>query len=281
LRTVSTGDTIQDATLETDPLLDFESSSFADFLRDIMMPLSPSAGMGNFGGELTDQPFTTRDVLNFGAETTWELPIFKPSFPIQIIDEDPQIQQHPRLEGRVLRNPASGTRTPDIRNSINLGAQAFKDSLWQWTPAQHDHGYAEQLNLSLPPGVDISKTRLAFGAEMVEPRVSQTSRDRILAMVLGTCQQHSFSRVVSSFPSADLLSKLLHNFIDFHSRLADCWIHLPSIQPDQSRPELLAIMIASGAVLSGVQAIRKLGFALQEAVRLAVPQLVCLACDLM
>lgn len=266
---------MQHMPLETDALLDFEASSFADFLRDIMMPLSPSAGMGNFGGDLTDQPFTTRDVLNFGADTTWELPTFEPTFPLQIIDEDPQIQQYPRVEGRGLRNPTSGTRTPDMRNSINLGAQAFKDSLWQWTPGQHDHAYAEQLNLSLPPDVDISTARLAFGAEMVEPRVSQTSRDRILAMVLSTCQQHSFARVVSSFPSADLLSKLLHNFIDFHSRLADCWIHLPSVQPDQSRPELLASMIASGAVLSGVHAIRKLGFAIQEAVRVAVPKLVC------
>lgn len=172
----------------------------------------------------------------------------------------------------------SGTRTPNIRNSINLGAQTFKDSLWQWTPAQHDHGYAEQLKISLPPGVDVPKTCLAFGAERVQPCVSQTSRGRIIAMILGTCQQHSFSRVVSSFPSADLLTKLLHNFMDFHSRMSDYWSHLPRIQPDQFRPELLAIMIASGAVLSGVQAIRKLGSALQEAVRLAIPKLVRIFC---
>lgn len=274
MRLGSIEDAVQATPLEPDPLLDFENSSFADFLRDIMMPLSPSAGMGPFGGDSNDQSSTTRDVLNFGVYTAWDLPIFEPSFPLQVIDEDPQISHYPRLEGQVVRNSASGTRTPDIRNSINLGAQAFKDSLWRWIPGQQDHGYAEQLNLSLPPDADLSRIRLAFGGELVQPRISQTSRDRILGMVLSTCQQNSFARVVSSFPSADLLTRLLHNFIDFHSRLADCWIHLPTIQRDQSKPELLAIMVASGAVLSGVQVIRKLGFALQEAVRLAVPKLV-------
>lgn len=91
MRTVSTSEIVQDQPLDTDPLLEFESSSFADSLRDIMMPLSPSASMGDFSGDLTGHPFTARDVLNFGAETTWELSVFEPSFPLQIIDEEPRI----------------------------------------------------------------------------------------------------------------------------------------------------------------------------------------------
>lgn len=261
--------------METDPLTTFDNSSLADFLRDIMMPLSPGVDVRNFAVEQALEDFSPRDVLNFGIGGNLDLPSFDPKSPIPNLDF---LAPAPILQIRqetYQQNNGSGTRTPVATSSINLGAQAFRESLWQWTPAQQDHGYAEQLNMSLPSeDMNIAKIYMAADTRALEVQLDQNTRDSILAMVLSTCEPNIFSKIVSSFPSIELLTSLLHSFLCFHASQTDFWIHASSFQPQKSRTELVSAMIAMGAVLSGIPVIRKLGFAIQEALRLAVPKLV-------
>lgn len=81
----------------------------------------------------TDPPSTyaSRDVLDFGIDTTFDfsdvdfgLPLLQP---ITEVEKAPCIGNVQNAE----QPPHSGTRTPDVRNSISLGMQAFKKSLWQ------------------------------------------------------------------------------------------------------------------------------------------------------
>ena len=175
--------------------------------------------------------------------------------------------------------PAQGdTSKPAVANGsgINLGAQAFRESLWSWTPAQQDHGYSEQLNMSIADedlyaaNIQTSSDGRTFGVS-----VSKGARDKVLAMILTTCEPSRFPKIVTSFPSSELLTNLLHTFMIWHASQTDTWFHFPTFHPDTVRPELLAIMVAAGAVLSGISVIRKLGFAIQEGVRLALPESVC------
>ena len=260
------------ASIEGGPLMDFDESSLADFLKDIMHT-SPDTGSRPFFADPASN-YTPRDVLNFGIDTTFDfsdIDFGLPPLPPMPEPEKPTyVANFPVNE----QPPGSGTRTPDVRNSINLGTQAFRKSLWQFIPSQEDHGYAEQLNLSLPyKDIASPEIRLAADVSLLNQRLEQSSRDRILAMILSTCEPAIFSRVVSSFPSAELLDNLMHQFFSFELSRTDSWIHLPTFRLHGQRPELTGIIVAAGAVLSTVPVVRKLGFAIQESVRLAIPKI--------
>jgi hypothetical protein len=263
---------ISTAALGGDPLMDFDDSSLADFLKDIMHT-SPDAVSRPFFADPSSN-YTPRDVLNFGIDTTFDFSDIDfglpPLPPLPEAERPPYIVNFPVNE----QPPRSGTRTPDVRNSIDLGTQAFKKSLWQFIPSQEDHGYAEQLNLSLPyKDIDSPEIRLAADVSLSHQRLDQSSRDRILAMILSTCEPAMFPRVVSSFPSAELLDNLMHQFFTFELSRTDSWLHLPTCRLNGQKAELTGIIIAAGAVLSTVPVVRNLGFAIQESVRLAIPKI--------
>jgi len=139
-------------------------------------------------------------------------------------------------------------------------------------PVQQEHAYAEQVNLSLPYK-DMQNLEVRLSPDVLDHRLEQNSRDRILAMLLSTCEPSNVSRVVTSFPSADLLDSLMHLFFRSELPRADSYIHLATFSQYQSS-ELNGIVVAAGAVLSSVPTVRKLGFAIQEAVRLAIHRIV-------
>ena len=92
-------------------------------------------------------------------------------------------------------------------------------------------------------------------------------------MILGVCQcnqPNGLPRIMSPFPSADILDGLLHFFLTSHTSQIDSWVHLPSFQINNARPELLASFIAAEAMLSRSPTIWKLGEAINESVGLAV-----------
>jgi hypothetical protein len=102
--------------------------------------------------------------------------------------------------------------------------------------------------------------------------LDSVARDKIVAMVLSTTSRSSFAKVMSSFPSVELLNHLVHFFLASHITRSDTWIHVPTLRIGRSRAELLGSIISAGAVLSTSPTIRKLGFAIHEAVRQAVPK---------
>ena len=253
-------------------MLNFDESSLADFLKDIMQT-SPGAGPRGYLGDPSSQVYTPRDVLNFAIDPVFDLSDIDFGLPMPTFDKPPQVSTFSGERGDMPFD--GGTRTPDMRKSISLGTQAFKRSLWQWTPAEQDHGYSHQLNLSLPyKDMESPETRVADDVQLFDQRLDESTRDKILAMVLSTCEPAMFARVVSSFPTAELLNNLMHHFFSFELSKTDSWIHLPTFRPNNQRPEVIGIIVAAGAVLSAVHVIRKLGFALQEAVRLAIPVVV-------
>jgi hypothetical protein len=263
---------IPTTSLEGDPLMDFDDSSLADFLKEIMHTSPDAVARPLFADPAST--YTPRDVLNFGIDTTFDFSDI--DFGLPPPPPLPEAER-PTYTANNLANeqaPGSGTRTPELRNSINLGTQAFRKSVWQFIPSQEDHGYAEQLNLSLPyQDIDSPEIKLAADLSISNQQLDQSSRDRILAMILSTCEPRMFSRVVSSFPSTELLDNLIHQFFSFELSRTDSWIHLPTFRLNGQRPELTGIIVAAGAVLSTVPVVRKLGFAIQEAVRLAIPKI--------
>jgi hypothetical protein len=50
--------------------------------------------------------------------------------------------------------------------------------------------------------------------------------------------------------SIEVLNELLENFIALAGQSIDSWIHLPSLDFNTIQPELLTMLVASGAIMS-------------------------------
>ena len=256
---------------EPNSTMNFDDLPFCDFLRDIMTPAPVQRGTRPTGSD--GLQLLPRDVLDFNIDNSFEFTDAYSMTNMFSNEQQPVTYPIARADGEDHSGSRSGYTTPGIRRSISLGTQAFKESLWLWTPAAEDHGFAEQANLSLPYESVVSE---ASGIDATFPceQLSQAARDSILAMVLSTCEAPIFPRVVACFPSAELLTNLLRSFIGFHVRQEISWIHPFTLKINEESAGFLGSLICSGAVLSRVPELRKLGFAIQEALRLSTANLV-------
>lgn len=89
-------------------------------------------------------------------------------------------------------------------------------------------------------------------------------------MVLEGCRDINMPNVLASFPTTKALHSLVEKFWQWHWPQVYSWVHLPSFKLHQKGPESLAAVIATGALRTSMHIFRKLGFALQEAIRLAL-----------
>jgi len=146
---------------------------------------------------------------------------------------------------------------------------------WKFRPSAQDHGSAEEHNLSLPSaGFDHAspESRISLGRRVSSPCLSVAARDKILTTVVQSCSSENLSRAVASFPSVELLDTLLQYYLTSPLAHADSFLHVATFDPSDKRPEILAAMVACGAVLTSDPALSKLGFAIQESLRIAVPR---------
>jgi hypothetical protein len=233
-------------------MLDIDESSLAGFLQDIMTRGSPNFSKDNASMDLITQD-SSWDVLNFGIDSSldfndmdlgWITSHNQTSmFNYNIMSDIPD-HNDPPLD--------YGQQTPDVQPSISLGAEAFRKSLWNWLPGQLEHAFMEVSNLSLSHK-DAEGLESRGSPDIIDHQLEQSSRDDILAMVLNTnSQQSGISRVISSFPSTQLLNRLMYLFLRSEVTKTDLWIHLPTFCPRAQRPEFNGITIAAGAILSSI-----------------------------
>ncbi|RSL82384.1 hypothetical protein CEP51_005205 [Fusarium floridanum] len=173
-----------------------------------------------------------------------------------------------------------GTQTPrtshmDPGQPAAMCSEAFQNSHWRFRPNAKDHAGAEDHNLSLPsmtsdyPSPE-SRVSLNTNTRVTCAKLGGPARDRILMMIVNSCQSDSLSKAVASFPSVDLLDTLVQYYLTSPHTRAVSFIHAASFDPNEKRPELVAAMVACGAVLTSDPALCKLGRAMQECLRLAI-----------
>lgn len=263
------------------PISEDEENMFGNYLRNIMM--SPNLGLYEGQVHMADPlNFPSRDLLSFGLNSDLDLTIQDYNL-IDYFQGKGAPQPHNSsnvFDGAVARfeppTPQSDMPQQSSPGSVALGIEAFRQSLWCWIPSREDTGRMEEQNFSLQPE-DLSHFSTGFNADMcVTSEVfGSDARDKIFAMILSICEDRSsFTRIVSSFPSADLLDKLMHCFLASHVAQSNTYIHVATLKVSTLRPELLGALVAGGALLSSSLTIRKLGFAIQEAIRLSLPKVV-------
>lgn len=198
------------------------------------------------------------DVLNFGFDGFASSP---PSIT--------PMQSGGALQEKDLPSSSrGGAETPAVRRAAYAGEQAFRESIWLWDPSMGDSSVSEQIHLALPK--DHSDAQYHIREVDAGLRISTMARDRLLSMILSTCELRVQRQVVRCFPSTEFLSCLLDDCQSRHALQISPWIHFPTLDLDNESEEFLAALICAGAADSRLSAVRKLGFALQEAARLAI-----------
>ncbi|KAL2017895.1 hypothetical protein VTK56DRAFT_1551 [Thermocarpiscus australiensis] len=232
---------------------------FPDFLRDVLYDQS----LGNAArlAEAQGPP-----VLDFYDDANLD---FK-EFDFGLLD-------HWNFDAaRTMADPAAGSEDPVGMTAMRSAlVKMWTESPWRWTPQKTDSGYREHSNLPLPPKDARGAGNRGSGTaayRVCKDTLHSSCRDKILAIVLSTCRDNSMAnRVASSFPSADAMDSWIHIFLAAHLCQVSSWIHYGSLSLNNQLPEWLAIAVAAGAILTPVPTVRGFGFALQEAVRIAIP----------
>lgn len=242
------------------------SGDMFDYLRDRMMPLiHPPNGSGVQAMDY--QPYgswTPRELFDFGVDANMELNDLDLSLLGEYNHANPFDFRTPSNNGF----PSGSEMTPGFTSTPvpPMDTSALpQTSVWRFRPLAENSGSAEQVNLSLP-----TPTSLDIDRRVTCEPLSQTSRDKVLAMILSTCKPNSIPRAVACFPSISLLDSLFQFSLTSPGSHAKHWIHASSLLAGQTRPEVLAAIIAAGAVLTPDASIRKVGYAIQEAIRTAV-----------
>lgn len=149
--------------------------------------------------------------------------------------------------------------------SLSNVTVAFGKTIGPWHPDWQNHRAAEEKNICLEPTSHLFDEYLASPPYLASIfTVSSDTRDRILAMILNNCAKDNITKVASSFPSAEAMSRLLLRYLESHALEEDSWIHLFTFDANKAPPELLMACVASSAIKSTNSAIRGFGKALHS-----------------
>ncbi|GMG10591.1 unnamed protein product [Aspergillus oryzae var. brunneus] len=150
-----------------------------------------------------------------------------------------------------------------------MDKEAYHNSpLSNWTPRSEDNAYMDQQYLSVPKHLDRSISSGTAEARVFSECLSKESRDKVFSIFVQVCQRRDFGRMMHYFPSAELLDSLIQDYFLHQRSEIDSWIHESTIDLNQESPEMIIALAAAGAVLSPVNAIQRLGYALLEIARL-------------
>lgn len=163
-----------------------------------------------------------------------------------------------------------------LKNEIAAEAFNISPMTRPWEPKASDTLGNEHESLTLPRDIKKDKTFHVTNTPDRCLQLSSEMRDRILSIILANCPREALDwvqSVSSCFPSTDTLSSLLQLYAAGSGpfELTE-FIHLPSINVNNTMPELVAMMIAKGGVEAISPAIRKFCYALQQIIRNASVQ---------
>lgn len=244
-------------------MVDMTRLPFTDFLRDVLYDGSLTTARPEIGQGLA--------VLDFCDDTNYEL-----------TDMDFGLLDHWNLDETKSGQAITQAATPQTDDSaVDLSqmrqnlVKIWTNSPWRWIPGERDSVYAEYGNLPIPQRDAASQRFQESQKQMdrvIKDKLEPASRDKILSVVLQTAKTDALRlRIASSFPSAEIMDTLAHIYLAAHLCSVSCWIHWGTFTLNTQWPEWLGIVAAAGAILTPVATLRKFGFAVQEAMRISIP----------
>ncbi|KAF2667908.1 hypothetical protein BT63DRAFT_304624 [Microthyrium microscopicum] len=184
------------------------------------------------------------------------------------LNEMNSFNSNPQVSLPSLSPSSSSSPQP---KTVGFGREAFRKSSvhTSWEPSLDDNRRLEYPNLILQKKLIPQDIRCSFDSSLLRSKsISLLTRDRILAMILRSSCSSATERILRSFPSLEVLNGLIQvAFYHMSENQVIPFIHVPSIDLDNQRPEFLGAVIAYASVYSPSQPVQKFGYALQEIVR--------------
>ncbi|KAF2162585.1 hypothetical protein M409DRAFT_69144 [Zasmidium cellare ATCC 36951] len=251
-----------------------EDPSLSDFLKDVLHPAEQAHVSAQPRSDTTwNGNFAPRDLMDFSQDLSLDFNDLD-----AVLSGGWDTWLDPSLVPAVYDKPTDRTvsdgSTPSIDGSINMGSAAYNRSAWKWVPdagkgkASKDQSLASILIDGKASG-EMQLVREGPRSQLLTPQ----DRDRIVALLLSSCDKPNFQKVVTMFPGVNVLDFFLHECLVTMEHSIDSWMHIPTFRSSDAIPELLTSMIAQGAVLSRTSHAQLFGYALQEKGRLALPEL--------
>ncbi|KAH7122085.1 c6 zinc finger domain-containing protein [Dactylonectria estremocensis] len=271
----------------------FSDNQFSDFLRDVMA--TPDASTVGTNGEASwsNLDFRPWNVLDFNMDDDAELNWQRDSYPSYLCGRGGSDMQWPWLDSLDTCHPPkqqphlsgvqpveehlqqSGQLAPSLvmpKRQAGVGVDAFqKSSLSRWLPNQQDNTETHMNQLSVgAEEPEAPYTRLSQEHPILSEPLTEIASNRLLAMILSTCDTEKGAVIAAAFPPRQLLGELIQNYMTQNQMMSATFIHAPTFCPNRERPELLGAVIAAGAVLSDSKSLQEFGLAIQEALSLVV-----------
>jgi len=152
---------------------------------------------------------------------------------------------------------------------------AFERSAWIWKPTNSDQALNDQSDLRLDeeniPSILDPTSPSQDGDEFAACCIDTNMRDQIVGLLSRLAKD---SNTTMSFPSLDLVNRIIRVYFAQATFWVDSMIHSATFDGCKALPQLNIAIIAAGASLSFIPAVWKMGMALQETVRLTVGEYV-------
>ncbi|KAJ5547308.1 hypothetical protein N7494_004893 [Penicillium frequentans] len=164
-------------------------------------------------------------------------------------------------------------------SKVKLIRDAFKMVHGPWTPTARNFQEEEEDNLSAAYGMAIAD-EIVHECDIQPLRCScpPLVRDRLLTMLVAASASRESLRPTPAFPSCDTLGVLLRSSLFWMSKQDDTWVHIPTFDITTASTELVAGLIASGAIRSSSRAIQKFGLAMHELLTVQLAKIMLRGC---
>lgn len=114
------------------------------------------------------------------------------------------------------------------------------------------HSLTTRIHPSPEPLSTIQKPMFPTTLRFCANRCRRCSRDVIYGMVLQTSKQENLTGIVKSFPSIELIDRIIKDYFYFQQQQVASWIHCPTFQLSSEGPGILAAQASAGAALSPI-----------------------------
>ncbi|SMR55831.1 unnamed protein product [Zymoseptoria tritici ST99CH_3D1] len=231
-------------------------STFPEFFEQVMIPLES-------GSSTFDNVVRPPDVSNFTQDFSFNASEFDFS-----LLEDPAAWTETQLQHPL--NKQTTTSAEVSRSMAESRSEALKRSPWSWNhwvPPSGVGAFAEHNELN------VDEDRVNAANRLTTPRsgqvsycsLEQSNRDQMIRIIT-KCTALS----MPSFPTLQLLEDLINVCLLEDSHAIDSHIHIPTLDTQNTRTELLLAMVARGAAFISFPPIWKMGMMLQDVVRYAI-----------
>lgn len=251
-----------------------EDSSLTDFLSNVFHPSQAAQSQQQPRTEVAwNGNFSNRDLMDFSQDLSMD---FHDLDTVLSGNWDPWLD--PSLMNNAVTDKPSTHATSDqsmqsIDESINLGSAAYSRSAWRWVPNREKAKDNDSALASILIDGHNSGQVMQPRQQILPQGLDLQDRDRMVALLLASCDKVNFQRIVALFPDVRVLNIFLNDFFLNVEHSIDSWIHIPTFRPSETMPELLTLMTAHGAILSKSSHAQRLGYALHDKSRLALLEL--------